>query len=310
MAEAVRAIVGDHLNAARRALCVLDGGDRRGLHAFRVALRRARVTVRAYAPGTTVVRPKDARRLRTLGRATSAGRDADVLLSLLARLRRCLPADDRAALRPLRRRLRRDRRAADGADPATLRAAFRSVRRKLQRRLGRGEADAVVTLGAALGAQLMDDGARLGDALATLHGSGRPDAVHRARLIVKRLRYLLMPVAAELADGPRLVDTLAALQTALGDVHDLDVLHAALTAEAAPRGPAGDTLTGIAAHVRDQRRERLAATRRAWLGARAAALAADLGRLGTSLLAAARDGTERARPRGVTRPRPRRSESG
>src|SRR3989442_6712057 len=54
------------------------------------------------------------------------------------------------------------------------------------------------------------------------------DAVHAARIAVKRLRYLLEPLAAERPRAGALAELLKRLQTVLGELHDLQALRAEL----------------------------------------------------------------------------------
>src|SRR5207245_11487326 len=65
--------------------------------------------------------------------------------------------------------------------------------------------------------------------LETARSTRDQDAVHAARIAVKRLRYLLEPIADE--RPPRagaLVELLKRLQNVLGELHDLQVLLAEL----------------------------------------------------------------------------------
>src|SRR6267143_515138 len=100
-----------YLDDARAAAALIAGGsDREALHAFRVAIRRLRVTVRAYPGLHEGVSRKQRRRLRKLVRATNPARDAEVQLAWLRdRSRRFTPAE-RTALGPVRARLRDRRR--------------------------------------------------------------------------------------------------------------------------------------------------------------------------------------------------------
>ena len=93
-------------DATAAALRLGDGSDREALHAFRVAIRRLRVTVRAYPGIHESVPRKQRRRLRELARATNAARNAEVQIAWFnERSARFTPAQ-RAALAPFRARLR------------------------------------------------------------------------------------------------------------------------------------------------------------------------------------------------------------
>jgi CHAD domain-containing protein len=236
VSDAVASIVSRNLDAARRAL---GRDDARGLHAFRVGLRRARTTLRAYRSWLPKVRRKDRRRLRRLARVTNAGRDAEVLLPLLTRLAGGLAPAERADVAPLRRRLRRSRHEAV-AITSDLRDALRQAARPLRRRLRRMPG-APPAFGEALGRLLTADAAVLADELATLRTSDAVEAFHAARLTVKRVRYLLEPVRRIVPEASGLVRELQELQDRLGEIHDLDVLTQVVrtaigTAHDAPAG--------------------------------------------------------------------------
>ena len=54
------------------------------------------------------------------------------------------------------------------------------------------------------------------------------DAIHRARIAAKHLRYLLEPFAPAVSVGEATVDRLKTLQDGFGDVHDAHVFGAEL----------------------------------------------------------------------------------
>jgi CHAD domain-containing protein len=285
VSEAVSRIVDQHLRAARRALERDDAG---GLHAFRVGLRRARATLRAFRQWLPHVRRKDRRRLRDLARETNAGRDAEVLLPLLARLARELPAADRTAVARLRRRLRRSRLGAWPERLDELRAALREATRPLRRRLRREPATAI-PFGQALGALLAEDARRLASELAALGASEAPAAFHAARLTVKRARYLLEPVRRTLDGAAALVEGLSELQTQLGDLHDLDVLAVLVRTEIeAGRGTPGG-LQALDGAIAAGRAALVARLRHEWIDERGPALAVDLAAAARSLAGAGDD---------------------
>jgi hypothetical protein len=85
------------------------------------------------------------------------------------------------------------------------------------------------------------------------------EAVHGARIAVKRLRYLLEPIADERSQATALVERLKRLQNVLGELHDLQVLQADLgvaVAEAAAeraRHLHAAAVAGTAGHGRGKR---------------------------------------------------------
>jgi CHAD domain-containing protein len=282
LSDGVRRIVDGYLDVARRTLGGLSEDDPETLHDFRVTLRRAHATLRAYGPRLRAVRPKERRRLRGLVRATNAGRDADVLLALLCRLSRNLSREHRADLEPMRRRLRRIRRQAYEAAVDDLRSEFADVRRRLRRRLRRAEPGGI-TLGEALGDRLLDEAARLGEQLEGLRGGCAAADVHRTRLTVKRLRYLVEPATPDLEEAPGLVQSLRSLQSRLGALHDLDVARTVIETEMGAGGNDPHALREIAARIDTERRTLEEALRRDCLGAGVDDLMAASARLARAL---------------------------
>jgi CHAD domain-containing protein len=277
------------LRAAERAWGRLrPGGDAEALHDFRVAIRRLRSTLRAYRLELgDVVRPKDRRRLRRLAEATSPARDAEVQLARLRELRTALGRDDRARLSGLVRRLRRRMRDDYAAAHTVIEALFPRTARALGRRLRRAEppADALpfrIVVGRLVAL-------RIGELRPLLERVPRLDdtrALHRTRIEVKRLRYLLEPVRPMLPGSTLLVHRLERLQDLLGELRDEQVLEAALVAlrtEPEPQRPTPAILRVPRARQRGAYRE----VRERWLGPHAEVV------LGPLALLAARLGTAR-----------------
>jgi CHAD domain-containing protein len=225
-----------HAEAAGRRLA--DGKDARALHDFRVALRRLRALERSYRTWLEEALPKKLRKgLRDLGHRTGPARDGEVQLAWLEGQRQSLRPHQRSGYAWLKRRL--EERVRDGY--ASIRAevplAFASLATLLRAALlmpceGSAESFAQVTgvhlrlLAEALAADLADvETAEIGK-------------LHAARLLAKRARYLLEPVAEAVDGGGRLVADLTALQDLLGELNDAEVLGATLANAAADAGAA------------------------------------------------------------------------
>jgi CHAD domain-containing protein len=217
-----------------------DRSDAAALHDFRVAIRRLRVTVRAYPGLHESVSRKQRRRLRKLVRATNPARDAEVQLAWFRdRSRRFTPAE-RTALGPVRARLRDRRRRVMAETRAELQERFEKLERKLRRRLtalrsdtGRHEAPFRAVAAGTLMKHAADLAGRLGEA----SQSADPAELHATRVAAKRLRYLLEPVESGLAAGAALVRRLKDLQDLFGkltDAHELEVVLREAGAGAAP----------------------------------------------------------------------------
>jgi CHAD domain-containing protein len=219
-----------YLDDAKAAVSRLgDHTDREALHDFRVAIRRLRVTVRAYPGLHEGVPRKQRRRLRKLARATNSARDADVQITWFReRSRRFTPAQ-RAALGPLRARLRARRRRELARTELKLQRWFDKIERKLRRRLIALQSDAGVhqaPFRAVAAATLVQHAGELSTRLEETSPAAAPRELHATRIAAKRLRYLLEPAKPGLPDGAQLVDRLKSLQDlfgALTDAHELEV---------------------------------------------------------------------------------------
>lgn len=264
LSEAVARVVSRNLRAAKRALA---RDDAEALHAFRVALRRTRTTLRAYRRWLSEVRRKDRRRLRRLARATNPGRDAEVLLPLLTRFVRDLAPQERPHVAALRRRLGGAARGA-ASDADALLGALRRAARPLRRRLGVGPAS-TVAFAAALGLLLEAETGALDRDFERLRNDDAPEALHVARLSVKRVRYLLEPIRRDVRGTGALVRELQGLQATLGDLHDLDVLAELVRAAAGGSGDAPAGLLAVGRAIAARRAELLRALRDDWLCGRA-----------------------------------------
>lgn len=266
-----------HLLAAKAAGKRLkNGDDTEALHDARVALRRLRSVLRAYASCMEDAAPKRIRRrLRALGRATAAARDTEVQFAWVAGLERKTPPEQ-AACGWLQTRLGVRRDAAYRAMRSNFRSELAALEKDLRPRLAKAQrADRRgVAYGAATGRFLLAHVADLETRLRSIEGAGDRVGLHRARIAGKRLRYLLEPLRGDRGVA-RVVARLRTLQDRLGEFHDAQLLRDRLVAEGAP---------GIAARAEREGARAFAAFRRSWSRARAAAylrlVDAEIGRLG------------------------------
>jgi CHAD domain-containing protein/CYTH domain-containing protein len=207
------------------------GKDSETLHDFRVALRRVRSWLRALEPWLEGSLPDACmRRLRRMARESNAGRDAEVFLSWLATTDGQLSVRDRRAVTWLIERFQRQEREAESELESRLKRDFQRTRDRLEERLAIYRVEAHVHAGvreplfsaviAALLRELAEDLRRRLKRVRTVDDIAES---HQARIAGKRLRYLLEPIAQQVAAGPALLAQLRSLQDTLGELHDAHV---------------------------------------------------------------------------------------
>lgn len=234
--QAVRVEARNLLEAARIALARLDDPrDAEALHDARVALRRLRSWLRAFAAELDLPRPL-VRRLRKLARSTGAARDLEAATERLEALADAGGRRGRAPLSALARELAR--RSVQGREPLRIGVARRWA--VLDDALGRALVAAPTRIaprfGTSLAAQVAAASAPFG---AAAPSAADWAALHELRIAAKRLRYLLEPLRDALPQVPRMLQEMKALQEHLGAVNDAVVLeqllaeHAAVAARAA-----------------------------------------------------------------------------
>jgi CHAD domain-containing protein len=158
-------------------------------------------------------------------RGTNAARDAEVQLAWLTRQYGSLGRSERPGCSWLMRRLQRRKRRAYRTAGGHLAGDFRDVARRMRRRIkDAGEAEPGAyrdTL-----AELVVGGAASMRARAgSVAAADDEENVHRSRIQVKRLRYLVEPLRKELPEARRLIRNLGKLQDLLGELHDRHVLQ-------------------------------------------------------------------------------------
>lgn len=300
-------------DAARR-LAHQDDGE--ALHDFRVGLRRLRTALRSFAPWLGgSVRRRDPKRLGKLAKASNAARDAEVHLAFLASQQAGGTArHHRAGHAFLRERLEARRR--DGLDVDGLVGRYRRLSRQLSDRVPRFEIrldDTAPggTFAAALAAVVTEQLEAVRGRVSGIAGPGDEERVHKTRIAVKRLRYLLEPLRGNPhADARGAVRELKRLQDVLGDLHDAHTLSRELEAalldasaeharhlfaavyDAGASGAAlRDALRGgpragvlaLARAVRQRRDALFAELERTWLAGGLDALAAEVGHITAAL---------------------------
>jgi CHAD domain-containing protein/CYTH domain-containing protein len=234
--EGSRVVTLGLLTEARAAAEQLAAGPGdEALHEFRVAVRRLRTALRTFRPWLEdSVRPRHEKELKRIARSTNEARDAEVQLVWLATKREALVSKrQRAGYEFLVARF--EERAHRRPDAARVAGRFRRAAEKLERRLGKYErrveagADGGATFAGVLASLVGDQVKTLSERMGAIRAPLDEEAVHRARVEGKRLRYLLEPLRGEgPADATEVVGHLKRLQDVLGDLHDAHVLAAEL----------------------------------------------------------------------------------
>jgi len=238
-----------HLDDATTARArLLSGADAEALHDYRVALRRLRSCIRSYGKwlrGSITERTR--RRLRRLARQTNRPRDLEVHLGWLEERRAGAGETERPGIAWMIERLSAAKEEAN-EDMLDLDAGlFPVVHARLTSRLTRFrttidlESDSARrSTAAATAREVRRASRRLRARLDRIHGYSDMDAIHRARIAGKHLRYLLEPFSAAVPQVVHVVERLQALQDWFGDVHDAQVFAAELR-DALPEARAAET---------------------------------------------------------------------
>jgi CHAD domain-containing protein/CYTH domain-containing protein len=215
---------------------VTGSPDADALHDYRVAVRRLRSCLRAYAkPLRSSLAERTLRRLRRLAHGTNRSRDLDVHLAWLGEQGDKVGEAERLGVAWLFERLTADRDRAweDMLDLDEM--LFPRIHARLVRRLSRfrttidlDEGPRRRSTAAVAARRVRAASGLLKERLRRVQGYSSVDAIHRARIAAKHLRYLLEPFASAVSEGEATVDRLKALQDGFGDVHDTHVFGAEL----------------------------------------------------------------------------------
>jgi CHAD domain-containing protein len=217
--------------AARGLERARNPDDHKGLHGFRVAIRRLRSLLRAYRGWLgRAAGKKPRRRLRELTRATNDARDAQVQLTWLASEAPSLDREDRLGVTWMRKKLRARRRGASRSAVAQLTRDFARATRLLERRLAELKDSDECPFRSAFRAVLEPAADKFRFRLAAITGPGDDRNIHRTRIQVKRLRYLVEPLRKLSGVAGAVEQRLRKLQALLGELRDVQVIEAELAA--------------------------------------------------------------------------------
>src|SRR5256886_4579336 len=191
---------------------------------FRVALRRLRSVLRSFRSELGDAVPKKLQRqLRDVTRATGAARDAEVQLGWVrshrAELGRRLPP----GLPWLLARVAQEQDEASADIRPTVPGEFRQLERRVRPGLSTtllDESPAAPPFATATSRLIREHVAELEQEAEVARSGPDADAIHAARIPVKRLRYLLEPLPAERPRPVPTPESLKQLQTPPGDLPD------------------------------------------------------------------------------------------
>ena len=222
----------DEISLAEQRLGDRDNTD--ALHDFRVGLRRFRSALSAYRePLEDSVTGKMRRQIRRLARATSAGRDTEVQLAWLRHRATLLAPEDGPGYYWLLGTLEERKEQAYARDLADVTRSFADRSEKFRRALGtlrieltNGRTHNAPTFGETTGGLIRLQVARVQEELGRVQNAADIEQVHGTRIALKRLRYLIEPVARHNRRARALVRRFKEAQDLLGEHHDLHVLLA------------------------------------------------------------------------------------
>ena len=213
--------------------------DPEALHDFRVAVRRLRTHLEAHR-GRFGKRRTDKLldQLAELVSATNATRDHEVQCEWLQNQtrRKGIPKLQREGLGLVLQELEANNPAASAELPLTpIGLEFAKIGKELTQRrwtspnTGPGTVYRGERLSSATARAILKHAAALRRQLSKLNSLDDVKATHRARLAVKRLRYLLEPLDQVIPGTRKAVHDLKRMQDRLGDLRDLQILETHIT---------------------------------------------------------------------------------
>ncbi|MEO7218796.1 MAG: CHAD domain-containing protein [Gemmatimonadaceae bacterium] len=206
--------------------------DPESIHRFRLELRRLRSWMQVYAPVLDdTVRTRTIRRLRLIARATTDVRDLDVQIAWLRNETDALGESRLEAAKWIVKSLKQERKSAWRRFQKLIDRHYATVERRLQRELTfynvhrdvrkteRAARMRPVTAGV-----LLAQTAVLSTALGRIRSADDTRRLHRARIVAKRLRYVIEALEPHFEDTRTAVEYLARFQDMVGELRDAQLL--------------------------------------------------------------------------------------
>ena len=203
-----------------------DPEDAEGLHDFRVAVRRLRSALRAYAHWLPL--PKKHRKaLGDLARSTNAARDAEVAAAWLAQQVETLEEHERGGMLWIIERLEAEKARGYAEHRRRIPPLWQRLTKQLHKDLG-GTAAMGPTgredFATATATLVLEAADHLERGLLSLEQQWDDNLAHAIRIDGKRLRYLLEPTIGVIPAAEAAVKAMKRFQDDLGDYHDGAVL--------------------------------------------------------------------------------------
>ena len=307
--ETVHRIALNQLGDARLAAARMEEArDAKALHNFRVAVRRLRSTLTTWSKDLgSAASPRDRKKLRAVQKATAVGRDAEVALMWVASQTRHLSNAERVGQNQLVEDLTQEKDSGY-SEVSEIAARFRKLAKRLHRRLVVVQVEVSLenprprhAFGAALAVKARELTLKLADHLSKIVGSETGDGgkkslreAHKARIVTKRLRYLVEPCSSLTEQANAVVGGLKALQDGLGEIQDATVLAPTLDEALASSDAARAGIEVLKKRNAERMTERLAELAKEWRegGTQWESLIQALGQLSAELDSACRAGRE------------------
>jgi CHAD domain-containing protein len=252
--ESARLLALSHLDGIdKTAARLADPRDPEALHDFRVGLRRLRSTLKAYKVQLEdSVTPKMRRQVGKLARATNEGRDVEVQLEWLGKQLERLGPDEVAGFYWLVGRLEHLKQESREQVNTGVARKYGKTAAKLRRALGvlrieleTGQGHVPPTFREVTGTLAREHVIQLRQEFGAIQGPSDFEQAHRARISMKRLRYLLEPIARRNRRAGALVRLFKEGQDLLGEHHDMHILSG--TVASFRNGLAASSFAGVEA---------------------------------------------------------------
>lgn len=235
VAEAYHGLALSLFDKASAACDRLGREDDEALHDFRVALRRLRTHLETHRDHLGKRRANKLRkRLSELVSATNLSRDYEVQRDWIERQMRSdavSPTQREGLGLILTEFCRNGQNGARRVDLAPIRKHFAKIGERFRKRRwfvperGRSQDAPLRSVSGVTQAALRKHAAKLRGQLNEIGSVDSVRATHRARLAVKRLRYILEPLSKAIPDARDVIVELKAMQDTLGALRDLQILQ-------------------------------------------------------------------------------------